>query len=143
MNRIPLAVFFAALSVCTARADGLEAGQWRLTTLATVNGRDMPAQQSLRCLRPEDVADLERTFSPVFMTVNSDCERVEHESTPQRLKWRLICRGQMNMDVAGEFVFETRERYVAIMNTKGQLSAGGPLQSQRSVIEATRVGECK
>ena len=36
-------------------------------------------------------ADLDKTFSPVFNTVNSACERTEHEATPQRVKWRLIC----------------------------------------------------
>src|SRR5262249_15275447 len=48
-----------------------------------------PAQQTIRCLTPEAVADLDKTFSPISRTTNSTCERVEHESTPLRLKWRL------------------------------------------------------
>ena len=65
------------------------------------------------CLMPEAVADLDTTFSPVSRTTNSSCERVEHELTPQRLKWRLQCSGQIDMDVQGEFNFDSPEHYVA------------------------------
>ena len=67
----------------------------------------------MRCLRDAEVNDLERTFSPVYGTTNSACEQTERDFTPQRLKWRLQCRGQLDMDVAGEFVFERRDRYTA------------------------------
>src|SRR5260370_27705650 len=72
-----------------------------------------PPQQSIRCLTPEAVADLDKTFSPISRTTNSTCERVEHESTPQRLKWRLQCIGQIDMDVAGEFTLYSPEHYTA------------------------------
>ena len=30
----------------------------------------------------------DKTFSPVSRTTNSACEQTEHDSTPQKLKWR-------------------------------------------------------
>src|SRR5262249_9075237 len=75
----------------TAAADGLRAGQWRTVNSPEIDGVAGPVQQTIRCLTPEAVADLDKTFSPISRTTNSTCERVEHESTPQRLKWRLQC----------------------------------------------------
>lgn len=86
-----------------AAADGLLAGEWHTVQTPEINGIIGPPQKGTRCLTPEAVADLDTTFSPVSRTTNSSCERVEHELTPQRLKWRLQCSGQIDMDVQGEF----------------------------------------
>jgi hypothetical protein len=125
-----------------ARADGLDAGLWRTVQTPTLNGVAGPPRESRRCLRAADVADLDRTFSPVFGTTNSACERVEHELTPQRLKWRLQCRGQLDMDVAGEFVFERPDRYTATVVASSSM-LGKPMQEVRTQIEAERIGDCE
>src|SRR5262245_44024052 len=78
-------------------ADGLSAGQWKTVQSAEIDGVAGPVQQGARCLTEEAVADLGKTFSPISRTTNSTCERVEHELTPQRLKWRLQCTGQIDM----------------------------------------------
>src|ERR1700733_1908448 len=101
-----LAALLVVLAARFAHADGLQAGMWRLLNKPVINGVSGPEQQSTRCLTPAAVADLDKTFSPVSRTTNSTCELVEHEATPQRLKWHLQCTGQMNSDVTGEFVFE-------------------------------------
>jgi hypothetical protein len=124
------------------RADGLDAGLWRTVQTPTLNGVAGPPRESNRCLRPADVADLDRTFSPVFGTTNSACERVEHEITPQRLKWRLQCRGQLDMDVAGEFVFERPDRYTATIVALSSM-LGKPMQEVHTRIEAERIGDCE
>lgn len=123
------------------RADGLQAGMWRLLTSPEINGVAAPPRESARCLTPEAVGDLERTFSPIARTTNSECERVVHESTPQRLKWRLQCTGQLDMDVAGDFVFERPDRYTATIVASSSM-LGKPMQSVRTTIEAQRVGDC-
>ena len=110
-SMVPLGIAaFAAVLVLTeapaARADGLQAGQWKVITKPQNNGVAGPPLQNMRCLSATDVSDLEKTFSPVSRTTNSTCEQTEHESSPQRLKWRLQCTGQIDMDVAGEFVFD-------------------------------------
>ena len=137
-----LAALLVLPAVPFARADGLQAGMWRLLNKPVINGVSGPDQQTTRCLTPAAVADLDKTFSPVSRTTNSSCELVEHEATPQRLKWHLQCTGQMNSDVTGEFVFDTPEHYTATINTTASM-AGRQMQDIRVTIEATRVGECQ
>ncbi len=124
-----------------AWADGLQAGLWSVRQSPVINDVAGPVQQNMRCLTAEAVADLEKTFSPVSRTTNSDCEQVERESTPQRLKWHLQCTGQINMDVAGEFVFETPQRYTATVTSEASM-AGQLMQKSRVTIEAEWTGEC-
>src|SRR5882757_2684074 len=114
-----------------AAADGLRAGQWRAVQSPEIDGVAGPVQQTSRCLTPEAVADLDTTFSAVSRTTNSTCERTEHELTPQRLKWRLQCTGQIDMDVEGEFTFENPEHYVAIITARSFMQ-GRLMQSVRT-----------
>jgi uncharacterized protein DUF3617 len=113
---LALAIVLAAPA--DAGADGLRAGQWQTVQTPEINGVVGPAQQGTRCLTPEAVADLDKTFSPISRTTNSTCERVEHESTPQRLKWRLQCTGQIDMEVTGEFTFDNPEHYAATITAR-------------------------
>jgi hypothetical protein len=124
----------------SADADGLQAGLYRIEQSPVIDGVAAPVQRSTRCLTAEAVADLDTTFSPVSRTTNSACERTEHDSTAQRLKWRLQCTGQLNMDVAGEFLFDT-DRYAATLSTEASM-AGQIMQRSRVTIEAQRVGDC-
>ncbi len=139
---IMLAFALAAIAAPDARADGLEAGLWRSIQTPTLNGIAGPPRESMRCLRDADVNDLDRTFSPVYGTTNSACQQTEHEFTPQRLKWRLQCRGQLDMNVAGEFVFERRDRYTATIVASSSM-LGKVMQETHTRIEAERVGDCK
>ena len=123
-----------------ALAEGLQAGLWRAVQTPTINGVTGPARANTRCLTPVDVGDLERTFSPVSRTTNSTCEQTERELTPQRLKWRLQCKGQLDMDVAGEFLFRD-DRYSATIVASSSM-LGKLMQEVRTVIEAERIGEC-
>jgi hypothetical protein len=121
-------------------ADGLQPGYWKVTSTPEVNGAPTPPQVKMRCMTPAETADLDKTFSPEARTINSSCERVEHEVTPTTLKWRLKCTGQMSMDVAGAFNFESPQRYVAEVRT--QMSMPGQTVASRVKIEGERVGEC-
>jgi Protein of unknown function (DUF3617) len=125
-----------------ARADGLQPGLWRILTRPVIDGMAGREQESTRCLTPADVADPARTFSPVGRTVNSTCEMVEHELTPQRLKWHLQCTGQLDMDLTGEFLFDAPEHYTATITTASSMQ-GQRLQAGRMTVEAQRVGECQ
>jgi hypothetical protein len=125
-----------------ARADGLQAGLWRVLSRPVIDGVAGREQQTMRCLTAADVADLDKTFSPVGRTVNSTCEMVEHELSPLRLKWHLQCTGQLDMDVAGEFLFEAPEHYTATVTTASAM-LGRQMQAMRVTIEGQRVGECQ
>lgn len=136
-----LAALFCLATMGHADADGLRAGQWQTVQTPEINGVAGPPQRGIRCLTPEAAADLDKTFSPISRTTNSTCERVEHESTPQRLKWRLQCTGQIDMDVEGEFTFDTPEHYAATIVARSFMQ-GRLMQSVRTSIEGQRVGDC-
>jgi hypothetical protein len=134
-------VMLVLLSTPFARAEGLRPGLWRILTHPVIDGVAGREQQNTRCLTPADVADLEKTFSPVGQTVNSTCEMVEHELMPGRLKWHLQCTGQLDMDLTGEFLFDAPEHYSATVTTASSM-LGRQLQAGRMTVEGQRVGEC-
>jgi hypothetical protein len=135
-------VVLVLLSTPFARADGLQPGRWRVLTRPVIDGVAGREQQNMRCLTPADVADLEKAFSPVGRTINSTCEMVEHELTPQRLKWHLQCTGQLDMDLTGEFLFDAPEHYSATITTASSM-LGRQLQAGRMSVEGQWVGECQ
>jgi hypothetical protein len=132
----------AVLPFTAAQADGIAPGLWRVINKPQINGNAGPTAQNMRCLTAEDVADLDKTFSPVSRTVNTECERVEHEFSPQRLKWRLQCTGQIDIDVAGEFIFDASDHYTGIVTARSSM-AGRLVQDVRTEIEGQRTGECR
>jgi hypothetical protein len=135
-----LLVTACALAPSPSSAEGLAPGYWKVTSVPEVNGQPAPPQEKMRCMTPAETADLDKTFSPEARTINSACERVEHELTATSLKWRLQCKGQMSMDVAGAFKFETPQRYVAEVRT--MMSMPGQTVASRVTIVGERVGEC-
>ena len=141
IQNVLLATAAALMAIASpAHAEGLQPGYWKVTSTPEVNGAPTPPQVKMRCMTPAETADLDKTFSPEARTINSSCERVEHELTATSLKWRLKCTGQMMMDVAGAFSFESPQRYVAEVRT--QMSMPGQTVASRVKIEGERVGEC-
>jgi len=67
-----------------AGAEGLQPGYWKVTSTPEINGAPTPPQEKMRCMTPAETADLDKTFSPEARTINSACERVEHEVLPTR-----------------------------------------------------------
>jgi Protein of unknown function (DUF3617) len=141
-QRVAAMVLLVLLSPPLAHADGLRPGLWRVLSRPVIDGVAGREQESTRCLTQADVADLEKTFSPVGRTVNSTCEMVEHELTPERLKWHLQCTGQLDMDLTGEFLFDAPEHYSATVTTATAM-LGQKLQAGRMTIEGERVSECQ
>ena len=126
-------------AIDVARAEPPEPG-WRVIT-TTLSGPPSPPQVAMRCLTPEEVGDLGKTFGPQVSTVKSECER-EFEFEPSSLKWRLQCRGQINIDVAGQFVFESATRYSAMVVTRATM-IDLVVQNSMVSIDAERVGACQ
>jgi hypothetical protein len=94
-----------------------------------------------RCVTPEQAANVAATFGPVSGTVNSDCEAPAVVTSGKTLKWRLQCRGQLDIDAAGEFTFDSPRHYTAIITSKGKM-AGALISDVKSDIEGERVGGC-
>jgi hypothetical protein len=137
-----LSCALAALTASAAAEDLIQPGQWKITTTTVMNGAPMPPQVKPRCLTAEQAGDVGKTFGPAMTTVNSTCERTEYDVTGRTLKWRLQCKGQMDMDVAGEFNFDTPSHYTAGIATKAWM-AGAQISDVKTELEGERVGECQ
>src|SRR5215475_4174179 len=124
------AVGFGCLMSRSATADGIAPGEWKLTETIVMNGSKTPTTTRTRCLSPE------------YRTVNSGCERVEFTSGPTALRWRMRCAGQLDMDVAGDFTFDTPKHYSATIVSKGAM-AGREVVNTTVSIEGEHVGDCQ
>ncbi len=125
-----------------AAADGIAPGEWKITETIIMNGSKAAPQVRSRCLSPEQAGDTAKTFSPEYRTVNSGCERAEFNATTTSLRWRMLCTGQMDMDVAGDFSFDSPTHYTATIVSKGAIG-GREFVNTSVAIEAEHVGECR
>jgi hypothetical protein len=132
------------LLMVSAGADDLtiEPGQWKVTSNTAVNGAASPPAVKARCLTPEQAGDVAKTFGPVSATVNSTCAPAEYETTERKLKWRLQCRGQLDLDISGNFNFDSPSHYTATVSSKGWM-AGVLISDVKTELEGERVGECQ
>lgn len=144
MSRFGL-ISFCALSglIVPAAADDLiQPGQWKVTSSTVTNGAAMQPTVKARCLTPEQAGDLAKTFGPSIGTVNSTCEPAELGTVGRKLKWRLRCRGQMDMEVFGNFDFDSPVHYTATVTSKAWM-AGSLMSDVKTELEGERVGVCQ
>jgi hypothetical protein len=142
MTRSVIALFGLLATVTGAAAENLiEAGEWKVTSTGVVNGTTSRPQAKSRCITPEQAENVAATFGPVSGTVNSDCAAPTIDAAGKTLKWRLQCRGQLDIDAAAEFTFDSPRHYTAVITSKGKM-AGALISDVKTDIEAERVGEC-
>ena len=130
------------LPTSAAAENLIEPGQWKVTSNTVMNGAAAPPQVKARCITSEQAGDVATTFGPVSGTINSTCERTEFEPTGRMLKWRLQCRGQLDMDVAGSFNFDSSLHYTATITSKGRM-AGSLISDVKTELEGERVSDCQ
>lgn len=130
-----------ALTGSTAYADGIEAGLWKITNVVEQAGMVSPPRVSQKCLTAADVADPAVTFTPRATTINSECQPIEHTFDGTHLKWHLVCQGQLNMDLTGEFTFDTPHHYTGMVQTKASM-AGQPMPESKNGVEGEWVSAC-
>jgi len=144
MTRLAIALF-CMISATTAAAGAeslIEAGGWKVTSTTVINGAAQPPQAKSRCITPEQAENIAGTFGPVSGTINSTCEAPAVETTGKTLKWRLQCRGQLDVDVTGDFTFDSPRHYTATITSRGRM-AGALVSDVKSDLEGERVGECQ
>ena len=137
--RAPLTAALLLFVAVPAGAEGLQHGLWKVTSTPTIQGAPGAPQVKIRCVTPEEAADVDKTFSPEVRSQNA-CERTEHEVSGTKLKWKLQCTGQPAMEVTGAFEFDTPQHYTALVTTN--VAIGGQSMSSRVTIEGERTGEC-
>ena len=139
-----LAVADRRRAMVTAMADGIDQpcgvitgsgwrrdrpGLWKVITRTETGGVIGPPHESLQIAvtgRPDPI-DLTTTFTPVAptrleFTVNSASARRSNTIlTGDKLTWRLTCKGQLDMELTGEFNFDSPHHYSATVRTKAQM----------------------
>ena len=134
-------VAICVLTASAVLADGIEPGLWQVISRTQTGGVIGPPHESSKCLSVHDVADLATTFTPSSRTVNSTCAPVEKNLTGSRLNWRLVCKGQLDMELTGEFNFDSPRHYTATVQSKAAM-AGMPMVDSQESIEARWLSAC-
>ena len=132
---------FGLMASAAKAEDLIEPGEWKVTSATTVNGAVQPAPAKTRCITADQAASVAKTFGPVSGTVNSTCETPQSELNGHLLKWRLQCRGTLDLDVEGQFNFDGPRHYSATVTSKGRM-AGQLISDVKSELEGERVGDC-
>jgi hypothetical protein len=142
-NRValPVATAVLALSASVAFADGIEAGLWKITTVIETNGMTGPPRETSKCLTAEQVADLPATFSPIASTINSTCEPMQHSFDGKKLNWHLICKGQLDMELTGEFNFDSPHHYTGSVQSTASMG-GQTMPGSKNTVEGRWVSAC-
>ena len=136
-----IAAGLLALSASAGLADGIEAGLWKITTTTDTGGMTGPPHQSSKCLTAEQVADLPATFSPIANTINSACAPMQHSFDGKTLKWHLVCKGQLDMELTGAFTFDSPHHYSGTVESAASM-AGQPMPGSKNTVEAEWVSAC-
>jgi len=140
-TRVALTAAVLAFWTSMAFADGIEPGLWKITTRVETGGVVSPPRESGKCLTAEETRDLAKTFSPVANTVNSECAPLERSFVDGKLSWKLVCKGQLDMELIGEFHFDAPRHYSAtIRNTA--VMAGRQVANSLNMLDAQWVSEC-
>jgi hypothetical protein len=130
-----------AVQVAIAHADGIDPGLWKIVTTTKTRGESGAPHESSKCLTADDTRDLATTFSPISRTVNSTCEPIQRTLTGTRLNWHLICKGQLDMELSGEFNFDSTHHYTGTLRSNARI-AGVPMIDSESTIEGQWISAC-
>jgi hypothetical protein len=130
------------LAATAASAGGIDPGLWKVITRTATGGVIGPPHETSKCLTAEDTGNLPATFSPISRTENSVCAPIERSFIGDKLTWRLACKGQLDMELTGDFTFDSPHHYSATVQTKAQM-AGMQMVDSQQTIEGQWVSECK
>jgi Protein of unknown function (DUF3617) len=140
--RVALIAAMLVLVATAAPAGGIDPGLWKVITRTETGGVIGPPHESSKCLTTADTGDLQTTFSPVARTENSECAPIERRLSGDKLTWRLACKGQLDMELTGDFTFDAPHHYSGTVRTKAQM-AGMQMVDSQQTIEGQWVSECK
>ena len=126
-------VFLVFIGAPPALADGIEPGLWKITAQTKAEGMASPPHESAKCLTEDETKDLATTFSPVPRMINSECSPIERKLGGARLDWRLVCKGQLNVELTGAFNFDDAHHYTATVHT--QAAIGGQTMDTLDMLE--------
>ena len=129
------------ITALPAIAGGIEPGLWKVVTRSESGVIVSPPHESTKCLTAEQTNDLGATFSPIPTTINSECAPIERSLNGPLLTWHLVCKGQLNMELSGEFKFDSPQHYTGTIHTKAEMQ-GMAMVDSRSTVEGRWVSAC-
>jgi len=137
-----LALAGLVLAAAAANADGIEPGLWQIVGQRESGGVKEPPHESSKCLTADETRDLAAAFSPIPRSVvNSVCEPIERSLNGPRLIWHLVCKGQLDMELSGDFNFDSPHHYTATIRTKAVM-AGATMIDSQDTLEGRWVSAC-
>ena len=122
----------------TFAADGPQPGLWKVTVATEAGGVAQPPRASERCLKPEQLKDIGKSFVP---EQGADCERLAFEWTGRRLAWRIACKAPVAMDNSGWYEFDSPRHYTGELIVRMGMP-GDTTMLSRTRIEGERIGDC-
>ena len=140
--RVALTAAVLALTGSVAFAEGVAPGLWRIISRTETGGVIGPPHESSRCLTEDQARDVATTFVPPPSADNSSCTPIERSVSGQKLTWHVTCRGQLDMEQAGEFTFDSPHHYTATTRTRATVSGKTMIDSQ-DTLEGQWVSECR
>jgi hypothetical protein len=142
-HRLTLAAALLVFAAAAARADGIAPGLWKVITRTEAAGAVGPPHESEKCLTAAQTEDLATTFSPVAAgTVNSVCAPIERSFADGKLTWHLTCKGQLDVELSGEFTFDAPHHYAGTIRTKATM-AGQVMADSQNTLEGQWVSACQ
>ena len=140
--RVALTAAAVVLAGSAACAEGIAPGLWRIISRTETGGVIGPPHESSRCLTADQARDLATTFAPSPSADNASCTPIERSVSGQKLTWHVTCRGQLDMEQAGEFTFDSPHHYTATTRTRATVSGKTMIDSQ-DTLEGQWVSECR
>ena len=140
--RVALTAAAVVLAGSVAFAEGVAPGLWRIISRTETGGVIGPPHESSRCLTEDQARDVATTFVPPPSADNSSCTPIERSVSGQKLTWHVTCRGQLDMEQAGEFTFDSPHHYTATTRTRATVSGKTMIDSQ-DTLEGQWVSECR
>ncbi len=136
-----LALAGLAPAAVAADGEGIAPGLWQIVGQRVSGGVMEPPHASSKCLTADEARDLAATFSVIPRTVNSVCAPIERSLNGPRLTWHLVCKGQIDMELSGDFNFDSPHHYTATVRTKAAL-AGAQMIDTQDTLEGRWVSAC-
>ena len=106
-----------------------------------MNGAPTPPTSRGRCFTVEQTTNPTKTFGPQLGTINSTCADPIMETSTGTMKWKLECKGQMDMNLQGSFEFDSPTHYTATVTSQAWMG-GSQISDVKTEIEGERIGDC-
>ncbi|MCC6948860.1 MAG: DUF3617 family protein [Bradyrhizobiaceae bacterium] len=140
---------WCALSVCAlflvssavpARAADPQPGLWQISSKSERGNVTVGERSATSCLTPEQAKELTQPSVDPALDARNECKVVDSRRTRDGLISHIQCSGAVPVESKTEYVFNSADRYSAVMTTTLTVVRKSLTSTLR--IEAQRIGDC-